>query len=337
MQVTISHQEPKLDEGKELPILARENYIKVKSDEYGWFDSESYVMPYYIEQRLIFRRMVLPFGPIPRGAESDVSVQKDFFDSCQKLLQEGKAVKCDYLSQPQSNVVLPFKPSSGTVVPWGSYIIDLTRSEDEIFTSFHSKHKNVIRKADKEGATVDCKADYHEVWKNICDTLKRQNVYPPQLSYYEKLVNNIPDNMAFYTCKLNGEIQGSAVIVYDKDVAYYMYGGSAPRPFTGSVNFLQYEIMKDMKAKGVKEYDMVGARTIYDEESKFAGIQRFKSRFASGFKQGYILRMIINPLKYKLFLFCVKLAGLVKGFRYSDSIDDIVKLMKERHLSIDDL
>ena len=320
-----------------LPILAQESYIRVKSDEYGWFDSESYVMPFYIEQRLIFRRLVLPFGPIPKKENGNIENQKIFFDSCLELLLDGKIIKCDYLSQPQSNVVLPFKPGLGTVVPWGSYIVDLTRTEDEIFNSFHTKHKNVIRKASKEGVVVDCKADYHEVWRNICDTLNRQKVYPPQLSYYQRLVENVPNNVAFYTCKLNDEIQGSAVIVYDKECAYYMYGGSAARPFTGSVNLMQYEIMKDMKAQGVKEYDLVGARTIYDENSKFAGIQRFKSRFASDFRQGYILRMIIKPLKYKLFLLCVKLAGKVKGFKYSDSIEEILSLMKERHLTIESL
>lgn len=336
MKVSVIYKEPEM-KGKQLPVLARENYIKVKSNEYGWFDSDIYVMPFYIEQRLIFRRMVLPFGPVLKSGNPNDNDQKDFFDSCLKLLLDRKEIKCDYLSQPQSNVVLPFKPGHGTVVPWGSYIIDLTRTEDEIFASFHSKHKNVIRKAAKDGVIVDCNADYHDVWQNICETLKRQRVYPPQLSYYQKLVENVPDNMAFYTCKLNSEIQGSAVIVYDEDCAYYMYGGSAERPYTGSVNLLQYEIMKDMKQKGVKEYDMVGARIIYDEESKFAGIQRFKSRFASGFKQGYILRMIISPFKYHLFLMCVKLAGKVKGFNYSDSIDDILELMKERNLTIDNL
>lgn len=337
MVIRICKHESELNFKVQLPILAQENYIKVKSEEYGWFDSDIYAMPFYIEQRLIFRRLVLPYGPVLKKGKDDVDNQKDFFDSCLKVLAEGKEVKIDYLSQPQSNVVLPFKPSFGTVVPWGSYIIDLTRTEDEIFSSFHTKHKNVIRKAAKEGVTVDCKADYHEVWQNICETLDRQKVYPPQLSYYQKLVENVPDNMAFYTCKLNGEIQGSAVIVYDNYCAYYMYGGSAPRPYTGSVNLLQFEIMKDMKAKGVKEYDMVGARTIYEEDSKFAGIQRFKSRFASDFKQGYILRMIIKPVKYKLFLFCVKIAGLLKGFKYSDSIDDILRLMKKRNLTIKDL
>lgn len=336
MKITICYQEPKLRDGK-MPILAQGSYLSVKSKEYGWFDSETFLMPYYIEQRLVFRRMVLPYGPIPKDNELSIDKQKEFFDSCLQLLLKCDIIKCDYLSQPQSNVVLPFKPSYGTVVPWGSYIIDLTRTEDEIFDSFHSKHKNVIRKAAKEGVVVDCKADYHEVWQNICETLKRQKVYPPQLSYYQKLIEKVPRNTAFYACKYNGSIQGSAVIVYDDCCAYYMYGGSATKPFTGSVNLLQYEIMKDMKSKGVKVYDMVGARTIYDEDSKFAGIQRFKSRFASDFKQGYILRMIISPLKYKLFLLCVKLAGKVKRFNYSDSIDEIVQLMKERNLSIENL
>ncbi|WP_455624961.1 lipid II:glycine glycyltransferase FemX [Parabacteroides sp.] len=319
-----------------IPVLARENYLKVKSVEYGWFDSQYYYMPFYIDQRFVFRRLVLPFGPIARFYKHAGNGEEEFFNCVLEFMKSHKSIlKCDYLSQPQSNVVLPYIPKYGTVIPWGSYTIDLTRSDEEIFTSFHTKHKNVIRKAAKEGVIIECNGDYEAVWRNVSDTLHRQKVYPPQFSYYEQLAKNIPDNVAFYVAKLNGVIQGSAVVIYDQEIAYYMYGGSSPNPFTGSVNLLQYEIMKDMKLKGVKVYDMVGARIIYNENSKFAGIQRFKSRFSSDFKRGYILRMIFSPLKYRLFLLCVKLYGKLHGFNYSDSIDDTLTLMKERNLSID--
>ena len=48
MDIRVCFHESELSEVI-LPILAQESYIRVKSDEYGWFDSESYVMPFYID------------------------------------------------------------------------------------------------------------------------------------------------------------------------------------------------------------------------------------------------------------------------------------------------
>lgn len=306
-----------------LPILSQENYLKIKSTKYGWFVNDKFILPFFIDKHLIFKRLIFTYPPIKRIEGLTVTDEKKFLD---EVCTMSKQTGCDYISQAQSNVVFETHPDNADFIPWGSYIVDLTKTDDELLASFHSKHRNVIRKAIKDGITISQTNDIEEIYHCISKTLERQNVHAPSLDYYQKLQSLIPNNIAFYIAYKGNEIEGCAVIIYDCNCAYYMYGGSCEHTSSGSLNLLQYEIMKDMRNHGVKTYDLVGARIIIDENSKYAGIQRFKSRFASGLKQGYTFRYIIHPFKYKLFLLSVNLYGKFKGFSYSDAIDQTKKL-----------
>ena len=73
-----------------------------------------------------------------------------------------------------------------------------------------------------------------------------------------------------------------------------MYGGSVEKPYSGSLNLLQFEAMKFLQSRGVREYDLVGARIKVEQGSKYEGIQRFKSRFGARLVQGYAFRTIVH-------------------------------------------
>lgn len=310
-----------------LNILATREYLSVKSNNYGWFCNEDYIMPFFIDTKLhYFNRLVITFAPISvfGGKENE----KGFLNDVCNYLDTHSI--CDHLAKPQANVVFHSYPDKAEAIPWGSYLVDLSLSEDELLMSFHVKHRNVIRKAIKDGVIIENNATTEDVCNCISHTLNRQKVHAPSLSYYEELSKDIPNNVGFYVAKLNDEIEGCAVIIYDENCGYYMYGGSCPKPHTGSLNYLQYEIMRDLKTKGVKTYDLVGARIVYNEDSKYAGIQRFKSRFASEEIKGYSFRYIVKPFKFKLFSIAVKLYGLLSGFRYSDTIEYTQKLMRSQ-------
>ena len=320
-----------------LSVLAREAYLRVKSNQFGWFCDDTYIMPFFIDEQLhFFRRLVITQSPARiDGKEADETTYREFINNSIDYLSAHSSI-ADFIEKPQSNVVLLTPPNllnSVKVIPWGTYVVDLTIDEEKLLGTFHTKHRNVIRKAVKDGVVVS-KATMQEVHDLIADTLARQNVHSPSISYYEKLQNNIPSNVAFYKAELNGIVEGVAVIIYDKDCGYYMYGGSSEHHHVGSVNYLQYEIMLDLKHQGVKTYDLVGARIVLEEGSKYEGIQRFKSRFASSLVEGYSFKCVINKFKYWLFVNLVKLYGKLRGFHYIDSVNDTIKLMKEKGIEL---
>lgn len=311
----------------DLSILATEAYLRIKAKDYGWFCNENYIMPFFIDTKLhFFNRLVITYGPIQViGGKED---EKGFLNDVCYYLDTHRV--CDHIAKPQANVVFNNYPDKAEVIPWGSYIVDLSLSDDDLLASFHVKHRNVIRKAIKDGVVIENNATIEDVSHWIKETLSRQKVHAPSLGYYKKLKENIPNNVGFYIAKLNDKIEGCAVIVYDENCGYYMYGGSCSKPHTGSLNYLQYEIMRDLKMKGVKKYDLVGARIVYNENSKYAGIQRFKSRFASDEVTGYSFRYIVNPFKFRLFSIAVRFYGLLSGFRYTDTIEQTQEMLRSQ-------
>ena len=305
----------------DLPILGSEKYLKIKSNNYGWLVDENFILPFFIDKRLIFTRMVFTYGLISEKNNLTKEDEKIFLNKMIKFLKKQNI--CDFIYKAQSNVIFDICPDGADCVKWGSYIKNIELDDEKLLMSFHSKHRNVIRKAIKENVKVKITDNVDLIYKNIKETLKRQNsIHYPSKEYLQKL-SDLKNNTLFLIAEYNNNIQGSAVIIYDTQKAYYMYGGSIQRPLTGSVNLLQYEAMKILRDKGVKEYDFVGARINPPKNSKYEGIQRFKQRFGSELKEGYTFRYVFHPLKFKLFNIISSLYLRTKGYKYIDPIDSI--------------
>ncbi|MCJ8327991.1 MAG: peptidoglycan bridge formation glycyltransferase FemA/FemB family protein [Campylobacterales bacterium] len=308
--------------GFDLPILASEEYLKIKSNNYGWLSDDRFILPFFIDKRLIFKRLVFTYSLIHLKENLTLEDKKDFMDNVIDKIRDEK--NCDFIYKAQSNVIFNVCPKDSDCVPWGTYEIDLSLDDESLLKSFHGKHRNVIKKALKDGVIVEICDDYKLIYENIKTTLNRQNsIHYPSLEYLAKLKENIGKNILLLKATKDGDLQGTALIIYDDNRGYYMYGGSIPRPHTGSVNLLQFEAMKILKSKGIKIYDLVGARIKVESGSKYEGIQRFKSRFGANLIEGYAFRTIFNPIKYKLFNLVTTLYLKLKGYKYLDPITQL--------------
>jgi len=305
-----------------LPILAQEKYLKNKSNKYGWIFDDNYILPYFLDKRLIFTRMVFTYGLIAQKENLNLDAEKEFLDNMVDFVKKEKL--CDFIYKAQSNVIFNISPKDSDCVPWGTYELDLSLDSEELLKSFHGKHRNVIRKATNDGVKISVSDDIDLIQKLIADTMGRQNVvHFPSLEYFTKLQNNISENLLLLIAMKESKLEGVAVFVYDKKKAYYMYGGSSRNPYPGSMNLLHFEAMKIFKEKRVEKYDFVGARINFEKGSKYEGLDRFKSRFGTTLCQGYSFRTIVNPLKFKLFNLLSKTYLKIKGYDYIDPIDSI--------------
>jgi len=305
-----------------LPVLAQEKYLKIKSDNYGWFEDENYILPYFIDKRLIFKRMVFTYGLIPKKDNLNIDNEKQFLNNMVKYVKKHKM--CDFIYKAQSNVVFNVCPDGSDCVEWGTYYVNLIDNYEQLLMTFHGKHRNVIRNALKNGVIIKESDNLEKIYNCIRDTLSRQgSIHFPSFEYINNLYKNLRSNVLMLEAIKNNELQGVAIIIYDNDRAYYMYGGSKVRPFTGSLNLLQFEAMKILHRRGVKVYDFVGARINVEKGSKYEGLQRFKERFGATLQKGYAFRYIVNPLKFKLFNLISKNYLKLKGYNYIDPIDSI--------------
>jgi len=305
-----------------LPILAQEKYLKIKSDNYGWFEDDNYILPYFIDKRLIFTRMVFTYGLIAKKDNLTIDEEKKFLNNMVEYVKEHKM--CDFIYKAQSNVIFNVCPDGSDCVEWGTYEVDLNDNYEQLLMSFHGKHRNVVRNAIKNGVVIKETNNVEKIYNCIKDTLARQgSIHYPSLDYINKLYQDLNSNILMLEALKDNELQGVAIIIYDNNRAYYMYGGSRVRPFTGSLNLLQYEAMKILQSRGVRVYDFVGARIKYEKGSKYEGLQRFKERFGASLQKGYAFRYIVNPFKFKLFNIISKSYLKLKGYNYIDPIDSI--------------
>jgi lipid II:glycine glycyltransferase (peptidoglycan interpeptide bridge formation enzyme) len=223
----------------------------------------------------------------------------------------------------QANAVFRMPPSNADSLPWGSYIVDLTRPETAIFDSFDSAHKNRIRKAIREQVVISAITDVDKIYDNIRETMERQNMlFFPSRSYLVELQRRLGPGIDFYIAEQGNKLQGCAVVVHNHLGAFYYYGGSVSEPSPGSLTMMQYEIIKDLKKKNVPVYDLMGARLTSGNDPKIEGIQRFKRRFSSGLRAGYCFRSILSPLRHQLMVGAVKTYFLLKGSHYSGDVFD---------------
>jgi len=314
----------------DLPIFATENYLKSKSDEYGWFVTDDFLLPCTIEKKLFFKRLIFTTDTIYLKKNLTILEEKAFLNEITIYCKENDI--CDFIFKAQSNVVFNTYPDDCEHVEWGTYEIDLNDSSDEIFSNYTSKTRNMVRRAIKTDVTVSTTKDIKKVYNNIKNTFLRQkSLLYPSLEYLQKLAKNLNNNIEFFIAEQNNIVQGSAIIIYDNSRAYYIYGGSISKPSAGSINLMHYKIMEFFKEKNVNYYDFVGARICTEEKSKFQSLQKFKKSFGSTLRKGYAFRVIISPAKYKVFNLMVKSYFMLKKSTYIDPIDSIRRCNEQQH------
>ena len=316
----------------DLPIFATEDYLKSKSDKYGWFVTDNFILPFTIETKLIFKRLIFTTDTIYLNKSLTTFEEKEFLNEITIYCKENSI--CDFIFKAQSNAVFKTYPDNCDHVEWGTFEIDIKVSSDEIFSNYTSKTRNMVRKAIKTDVTISTTKNIEIVHENIKNTFLRQNsLLYPSLNYLEKLQKNLNNNIEFFIAEHDNTIQGTAIIIYDNSRAYYIYGGSISRPAPGSINLLHFKIMEFFKEKNLNYYDFVGARLCTEEKSKIESLQKFKKSFGSKLRAGHAFRVIINPFKYKLFKLAVQSYFKLKNSTYIDPIDSIRRCDEQKHIN----
>ncbi|WP_149711753.1 peptidoglycan bridge formation glycyltransferase FemA/FemB family protein, partial [Campylobacter concisus] len=284
----------------QVSIFGTSRFLSSKSDNYGWFVDEAFLLPYYISKKLFFRYIIFPSQTIYLTKGITADDERRFLDGVVCLIKNDLR-HVDFILQSPTNVVFKIYPNNSIFCQFGTYVVDLLQDENNIFKQIHQKHRNVIKKAQSDGvAIVNGKQYCNEVLNIINQTMLRQKMTP----FNSVAVNEfecLNKNIEYYVSIYKNIVQGAALIYWDQYSAYYMYGGSIDKPHSGSLNLMHWQIIQDMKKKGIQKYDFVGARIHPLKYSKISTIQRFKARFGGCMKIGYLWKYPIKPFKYKMF------------------------------------
>lgn len=279
-----------------------------------------YLIPFSAKKRYCFKFGGFIFEPVKACTAGDESIQ-NFLDSCLDFLKKKQHIQFITVNPAYTNFL--GYPHNSVRIPFGNYICDLEQSEEDLFAAVHSKHRNCIRKAIKDGVYVEsgCTEDLLDKYMDMDRaTWERSQCNGVPKEFYLKRMASFPDNCRIFISYFDGVPQSGAFIYYDADKAYYMFGANKDHPHNGAGNLLQWEIVLWLKKIGVKSYSFVGCRIQEDEDSKYHEIQRFKQRFGGELLEGYMFKSVLNPVMYKLYVFALSL----KKVHLCDAVDEEV-------------
>lgn len=304
-----------------LPIVGEAAYLRAKSPRYGWFKSDDFVLPFFIEKRAFFNRLVFSHQTISLNHVTSAGGEREFLN---QVVIAAREMGVDFIYQPQATAVFSVVPDGAIAASFGTYIVNLELPVEKLWANLHGKHRNVVKKAEAAGVEVsEGPHNLFDCYELISLTMKRNEKLSVSLSDLERFRDNLDKNASFYVAKKDGAAQGAAVIVWNTSyTAYYLHGGTCDAPFGGAMNLLHWKAMNDMKARGVKQYDFVGARVHPQEGSKLETIQRFKSRFGASMKEGYLWKYPLKPMRYAAYQLFARGNALMHGTTYKGDIID---------------
>lgn len=209
------------------------------------------------------------------------------------------------------------QPSAHPLFTKYTFILDLTKSEEELLKNMHPKTRYNIKVALKHGVKVveDNSDEAFETYLRLTEeTTKRQNFYAHTKNYHRLMWETLR-NQKFDTNKLsahlflaqfrppNSDIRpltlAAWILFVYKDTLYYPYGASSSLyRETMASNLLMWEAILFGKKLGLKKFDMWGALSNNpNKNDPWYGFHRFKEGYGPKLIEFVgSFDLIINPL-----------------------------------------
>lgn len=198
------------------------------------------------------------------------------------------------------------QPNSSTV------IIDLAPPLNDIMTGLNQKGRHAIRRAERDGVTVEVVEFSEEHARTMYDLLRatsegRFETSIRDFAYYRAFWQSFVESGmgSLFFARYEGEIVAAAFSMYLGSKGLYKDGASVrAKTAYGASHLLQWEIITWLKDRGVTSYDLCGAphsSQINDESHKLYGVGRFKTSFNKHVTD-YIgcYDLPIRPLAYQI-------------------------------------
>ncbi|MBL7036514.1 peptidoglycan bridge formation glycyltransferase FemA/FemB family protein [Candidatus Microgenomates bacterium] len=191
-----------------------------------------------------------------------------------------------------------------------TWILDISKSEDELLSEMRKTTRYLIRKSLKYDLTIEVSKD-PKLSETLFNLQKETALRHKFVGFSEKLfkseikVFSIDKQAEVFLVKKAKEALAIAIIIFYGDSAYYHFSGSTSKyreiPFSYR---LQWEIIKHAKRRGIKFYNFWGIAPNDNPKHRFAGVTLFKTGFGGERIDWFPAHdLVINPLYYFTYIF----------------------------------
>jgi len=249
-------------------------------------------------------------APVYNYSEVSAAQQKDYFNRLLTFAKQERLVH--RFIQPHPFGIMLSCPEKSKSVRFGTYITDLTQytDDDALLNSYDPKYKKAIQHSIKNGARVVfgelASEDFYHLY--TC-TARRTGMFQDLPEYFSKMYACLGSQHTETGVVYDGEIPiGGIFMLYSKYAALCTHAGSSGSESNlyGAMKYLHYEMMKHLRNRGVKYYDLVGVR-IGNQNPALEGVFRFKRGFGGTLKEGYLWKADIDCMTLRVYDALLKL------------------------------
>lgn len=170
---------------------------------------------------------------------------------------------------------------------FSTVLVDLSPDFDTILMNLPQKGRHAIRRAERDGVTVqkveptdeNCQIMY-DLFRETADDAHFA-IRPAE--YYQRFYRHYGDNGGLFFAYFEGKPVAGAFAMVQGGKSMYKDGASVrQRTAYGASHLLQWKVIEWAKAKGSREHDLAGVppiAQIHDESHPFYGMGRFKTSF----------------------------------------------------------
>jgi len=215
-------------------------------------------------------------------------------ENCIFIQLEPNVEKIDNKKYKLKNIL----PSSRPLFTEYTFVLDLTKPEDELLKNMNSKTRYNVKLAEKKGVKIiedNSDKAFEEYLRLTKETTQRQNFYAHSEKYHKLMWETLRQKNNEQ--KIIGDILTAHLLkaVYEQetlvtwivfilgDTLYYPYGASSSkhREVMAS-NLMMWEAIKFGKKLGLKNFDMWGALSLNpDSKDPWYGFHKFKEGYGA--------------------------------------------------------
>jgi lipid II:glycine glycyltransferase (peptidoglycan interpeptide bridge formation enzyme) len=213
-------------------------------------------------------------------------------------------------------LTLGYKSSLAPAQAKDLWILDISKSKEDLKKGMADTNRNMINRATKAGVEIikvgelkkkETTGDLLKEFYNLmAQTTSRKGFSTYTFEYFKKQyeVLNTEGITEIYLAKYQGQYLAGALINYYKDTAYYSHAGSLSGKEIsklGAPYFLIWKIILDVKEKGFTKFNFWGALPKEVKSHALRGVSDFKMKFGGELNQltGPV-EVFNDPIRYNI-------------------------------------
>ncbi len=242
--------------------------------------------------------LLCPHGPLFSKGENEKQLLELVTNECVRI---AKSEHCDFirfcpLATPSADNKtayrsMGFRDAPIHMHPELAWILDITKSEDDLLREMRKTTRYLIKKMEKEGVGITQSSDPADMelfWPIYEATVERQQFTPFSKAYLQKEFELFAkeDQAAFFFGTQGNTIVAVAIIIFYNGSAYYHHSGSLS--LGSNVSYLlQWRVIQEAKRRGCTLYNFWGISPDDRPRHPWAGLSLFKKGFG-GFAEEYL-------------------------------------------------